>query len=231
MGLAVFPSAPLLLGFLATAITIIVIPGPSVMFVIGRTLSHGRRAGLLTVVFNSFGTFVWLLAVALGLGGFLASIPAALNVIRLAGAVYLGYLGVQSFRHRTTDEAAMLKREQDAAADTSMASNRKMAREAFFIGLSNPKVAVFFFAVLPQFIEPGANAFAQMLTLGLLFEIIGVASDSVYALGAAAARGWIFGRTGRVASIVGTGGVLIVGLALWLIASTVAELFGQRLFG
>lgn len=218
-----FPALPLLLGFLATAITIIVIPGPSVMFVIGRTLSHGRRAGLLTVLFNSFGTFAWLVAVALGLGGFLASIPAALNVIRIIGAIYLGYLGVQSIRHRKGDEAAMLKREQDAAASDE-ASSRKIARDAFLIGLSNPKVAVFFFAVLPQFIEPGANAFAQMLTLGVIFEVIGVLSDSVYAIGAAAARGWIFGKTGRVATIVGIGGYLIVGLATYLVLSTAFEL-------
>ena len=117
----------------------------------------------------------------------------------------------------------MLKREQDAA-DISQTSNRRIARDAFLIGLSNPKVAVFFFAVLPQFIEPGASAFAQMLTLGIIFEVIGIASDSIYAVGAAAARSWIFGKTGRVANIVGVGGLLIVGLALFLVLSTVFDL-------
>lgn len=117
----------------------------------------------------------------------------------------------------------MLKREKDAA-EGDQASNSKIARDAFLIGLSNPKVAVFFFAVLPQFIEPGANAFAQMLTLGIIFEVIGILSDSIYALGAAAARTWIFGRTGRVATIVGVGGLLIMGLALFLVLSTIFEL-------
>jgi threonine/homoserine/homoserine lactone efflux protein len=219
-----FPSAPLLLGFLATAITLIAIPGPSVMFIIGRTLSHGRKAGLLTAVFNAAGTSVWLLAVALGLGGFLASIPAALNVIRIIGALYLGYLGIQSIRHRKADEAAMLEREKAGVDAAAPSDGWRIARDAFLIGLSNPKVAVFFFAVLPQFIAPGANYMVQMLTLGLAFEILGVLGDSTYALTAAAARSWIFGRSGRVATIVGVGGVLISGLAAYLVISTLVEL-------
>jgi threonine/homoserine/homoserine lactone efflux protein len=218
------PATPLLLGFLATAITLILIPGPSVMFIIGRTLSHGRAAGLLTAVFNAAGTSVWLLLVALGLGGVLSSMPAALVAIRIVGALYLGYLGVQSIRHRKGDEARMLARESAAASDTAETPGWKIARDAFLIGLSNPKVAVFFFAVLPQFIDAGANYALEMLTLGILFELMGVVGDSTYALTAAAARRWIFGKTGRVAAIVGTGGLLITGLAVYLVASGIFEL-------
>jgi len=194
------------------------------MFIIGRTLSHGRSAGLLTAVFNAAGTSVWLLLVALGLGGVLASIPAALVGVRVVGALYLGYLGIQSIRHRKGDEARMLARETEAASDIAETPGWKIAGDAFLIGLSNPKVAVFFFAVLPQFIDPGANYMAQMLTLGVTFELLGVLGDSTYALTAAVARNWIFGKTGRVAAIVGTGGLLITALALYLVASGLFEL-------
>jgi threonine/homoserine/homoserine lactone efflux protein len=222
-----FPSAPLLIGFLATAVTLVAIPGPSVMFIIGRTLSHGRRAGLLTVVFNSLGHSTWMLAVAFGLGAFLASIPAALHVIQIIGATYLGYLGVQSIRHRNAEEAELAAKNKspELTAHVSKFSNAKIARDAFFIGLSNPKVAVFFFAVLPQFVDPGANFTLQFLTLGILFEIMGNIGDAAYSLSASIARQWIFSRTGRLATIAGVGGVLISGLAVFLLGSALVEIF------
>ena len=222
-----FPSAPLLIGFLATAFTLVAIPGPSVMFIIGRTLSHGRRAGLLTVLFNSLGHSTWMLAVAFGLGAFLASIPAALHVIQIIGATYLGYLGIQSIRHRNSEEAELAAKNKspELTAHVTKFSNFKIARDAFFIGLSNPKVAVFFFAVLPQFVDPGANFTLQFLTLGIIFEIMGNLGDAAYSLSASIARQWIFSRTGRLAMIVGVGGVLISGLAVFLLGSALVEIF------
>ena len=222
-----FPSAPLLLGFLATAFTLVAIPGPSVMFIIGRTLSHGRRAGLLTVLFNSLGHSTWMLAVAFGLGGFLATIPAALHVIQLAGATYLGYLGIQSIRHRRSEESSLAEKNAatvDNPANLVQASTWKIARDAYLIGFSNPKVAVFFFAVLPQFVDPGANFTLQFLTLGIIFEIMGNLGDAAYSLSASVARHWIFARTGRLATIVGFGGILITGLAAFLLGTTLLEI-------
>lgn len=222
-----FPSAPLLFGFLATAFTLVAIPGPSVMFIIGRTLSHGRRAGLITVLFNSLGHSTWMLAVAFGLGAFLASIPAALHVIQIIGAIYLGYLGVQSIRHRKAEESqlAIQNKSTELTGQVTGYSNLKIARDAFLIGLSNPKVAVFFFAVLPQFVDPTANFTLQFLTLGIIFEIMGNLGDAAYSLSASIARQWIFSRTGRLAMIVGVGGVLISGLAAFLFGSALFEIF------
>ncbi|MFM6963364.1 MAG: LysE family translocator [Micrococcales bacterium] len=222
-----FPSTPLLLGFLATAVTLVAIPGPSVMFIIGRTLSSGRRAGLITVLFNSLGHTTWMLAVAFGLGTFLASVPAALHGIQILGSLYLGYLGVQSIRGRKHEEAELAK-QNDAtggAGSGKAVKNSKLAREAFLVGISNPKVAVFFFAVLPQFVEPGANFTLQFLTLGVLFEIMGNIGDAIYSLSASVARTWIFSRTGRLATIVGVGGVLITGLAVFLLVTALVEIF------
>jgi threonine/homoserine/homoserine lactone efflux protein len=226
-----FPSAPLLLGFLATAFTLVAIPGPSVMFIIGRTLSHGRKAGLITVFFNSVGHSTWMLAVAFGLGGFLSSIPAALNVIRIVGALYLGYLGVQSIRHRRSEEAELAEKNSATAADPDALVSTplwKLARDAYLIGFSNPKVAVFFFAVLPQFVDPGGNFTLQFLTLGIIFEIMGNLGDAAYSLSASVARHWIFARTGRLATIVGIGGVLITSLAVYLVGSTIVEMLTTR---
>ena len=222
-----FPNTALLLGFFATAVTLIAIPGPSVMFIIGRTLSDGRKAGLVTVLFNSLGHSTWMLAVAFGLGAFLSSIPAALHVIQIIGAGYLGYLGIQSIRKRKADEQAMTAQNQSTTASTkaSGVSTAKIAREAFLVGLSNPKVAVFFFAVLPQFVDPGANFTLQFLTLGIIFEIMGNLGDAIYSLTASIARQWIFSRTGRLAMIIGTGGLLITALAVFLLTSSLVEIF------
>ncbi|MEY4499843.1 MAG: hypothetical protein RL319_831 [Actinomycetota bacterium] len=219
------PSTPLLLAFLATSFTLVAIPGPSVMFIIGRTLSHGRKAGLITVLFNSLGHSTWMLAVAFGLGAFLASIPSALHIIQVVGAIYLGYLGIQSIRHRKNDELQLAEKNAEVeAGNKSSSPTWKIARDAYLIGFSNPKVAVFFFAVLPQFVEPGANFTLQFLVLGIIFEIMGNLGDAAYSLSASVARNWIFSKTGRLATIVGIGGILITGLAIFLLASTFYEL-------
>ncbi len=220
-----FPETPLLLAFLATSFTLVAIPGPSVMFIIGRTLSYGRRAGLLTVLFNSLGHSTWMVAVAFGLGAFLASIPSALHVIQVAGAIYLGYLGIQSIRHRKDDELQLAEKNSEVErGKLSSSPTWKIARDAYLVGFSNPKVAVFFFAVLPQFVDPGANFTLQFLVLGVIFEIMGNLGDAAYSLSASVARNWIFSKTGRLASIVGLGGILITGLAAFLLASTFFEL-------
>jgi len=220
----ILPHWPALIGFVLASITLIAIPGPSVMFEIGRTLSHGRKAGLITVIFNVLGTTVWLLAVVLGLGAFLQSNPAALAAIRIVGAIYLGYLGVQSIRHRKSDESALLAKEQAAGADQARLSSRRIARDAFLVGASNPKVAIFFSAVLPQFISSDGNFIAQFVALGLLFQVLAYFGDGSYVMVAAVARDWIFSRSGRLATIIGTGGVLITALAVYLVISTLLEL-------
>jgi len=211
-------SSAALFAFLATSVVLIAIPGPSVMFIIGRTLADGKRAGLITVIFNSFGHTTWMLAVAFGLGEALKLYPAALEIVKYGGAIYLGYLGVQTFRQRASKAAI----ETRAATKVSFG---KLAKEGFIVGFSNPKVAVFFMAVLPQFVEPGDNFTLQFLLLGVLFEIMGITGDAIYALMAGAARNWIFAKTKRLEQITATGGLLIVTLALVLLATSLVESF------
>jgi threonine/homoserine/homoserine lactone efflux protein len=221
-------SSAALIAFFATAFTLIAIPGPSVMFIIGRTLSLGRKYGLITVFFNSVGHTMWMLAVAFGLGQILASMPIVLAVLKIVGALYLGYLGVQSVRHRKQDEASMAKTNADSIAEGGPSKAAKpawfrVAREAFLVGFSNPKTAVFFIAVLPQFVEPGANFTIQFLILGLIFEIMGNIGDGIWSLSAAWARTWIFARSGRLSGIIGAGGLMIVSLATYLLVMAVIE--------
>lgn len=207
-----FTSAALI-GFFATSLVLIAIPGPSVMFIVGRTLAEGRRAGILTVIFNSFGHTTWMLAVAFGLGELLKLYPMALQTVQVVGAIYLGYLGVQTVRHRN-DKTAVQER-------TDKLTLKRIAKEGYIVGFSNPKVAVFFMAVLPQFVTAGENFTLQFITLGVIFELMGIAGDSIYALAAGAARNWIFSKTGRLAAIGALGGSLITFLALVLLATAV----------
>ena len=137
-----------LLAFVVLATVLIVVPGPSVLFVVTRSLTLGRRAGLATVVGNAAGAYVQVVFVALGVGAIVQESIAVFTVIKLAGALYLVYLGVQSFRHRRElARGALHGRSQPREL-------RRMLADAFVVGVANPKVIVFFVAVLPQFVDP-----------------------------------------------------------------------------
>ncbi|MFF1571519.1 LysE family translocator [Leifsonia sp. NPDC058292] len=195
-----------LLAFALASLALIVIPGPSVLFVIGRSLSLGRVGGLLSVVGNALGMLPLIIAVALGIGAVVAQSIVLFTVIKFAGAAYLVYLGVQAIRHRrhtaVTHEATPPRR-----------SHLRILSEGFVVGLTNPKSLVFFVAVLPQFVDySGAWIPGQMFELGVVFLLIALACDSVWALAAGTARGW-FGRSPkRVERLGATGGVMMIGL-------------------
>lgn len=195
-----------LLAFTLVAIPLILVPGPSVLFVIGRSLSLGRLGGLLSVVGNSLGALVAAVAVALGVGYLIAESVVAFTIIKIAGGLYLIYLGVQAIRHRKVS----------AQAVTEGAPRRGVLRlllQGFLVGVSNPKTAVFFIAVLPQFVDRSAGSVPlQLLTLGVLFVLLALIFDSTWALAAGFARDW-FGRSPkRIERLGATGGVMMIGL-------------------
>ncbi len=207
------PTLAAMIMFLITALVIIVIPGPSVVFAIGRTLALGRSSGLVTVVANSVGTSVWVVGTAFGLYGLVTALPWLLEVIKIGGVLYLGYLGFKTVRGAGKQHANIM-----SASDAKKPLG-KIFREGFLVGLSNPKTAVFFTAVLPQFINPAGNFVIQFLLLGALFEIIGTLSDAVYVLTAAAVRDWILNEPKRLHSIVAVGGCMILGVSAWLLVN------------
>lgn len=193
-----------LVAFAIASIVIIVIPGPSVLFVIGRSIALGRQAGVLSVLGNVLGTIPAVVAVALGVGALVASSVIAFTIIKFAGAAYLVWLGIQAIRHRGTGF--------DGDASAPMPS-RTLLRQGFIVGLTNPKTIAFFTAVLPQFAEPAAGAmWLQLLTLGLIFQLLALLSDTVWALAAGAARDWFARSPRRAATLATTGGVAMIGL-------------------
>jgi threonine/homoserine/homoserine lactone efflux protein len=195
-----------LLAFIAAALLIIVIPGPGVLFTIGRALALGRRAALVSVLGHAAGVFAALLLVAIGLGTLLAASAIALTVVKFAGALYLMYLGVHAIRERKALRAAL-------GVKIDPMSDAKVFRQSIIVGLTNPKAIVFFSAVLPQFIEPSAGAVpVQMLLLGAIFLAIAIVSDSAWGLLAASARSWFARSPRRLEAVGGAGGVMIFGL-------------------
>ncbi len=197
---------PQLVAFFIASLILIVMPGPSVLFIIGRSLALGRRGGVLSVVGTTLGMLVLVVLVALGLGVIVAQSVVLFTVVKFAGAAYLVYLGVQAIRHRKDAAAAV-------AAGAAASSTRRLVGEGFVVGVTNPKTIAFFVAVLPQFVDYGAGTIPlQMLELGIIFAILAWASDSVWALAAGSARDWFARSPRRVERLSATGGAMMIGL-------------------
>lgn len=197
-----------LAAFALASLVLIVIPGPSVAFVVSRALALGRRAALATVAGNAVGEYVQVVAVGFGIGAIIERSIVAFTVLKFVGAGYLVYLGVRAFRSRGSLAAMMNEVEAPRGGWRTW-------REAFVVGVTNPKSLVFFGAVLPQFVDgSGGHASVQLLVLGLVFVAIALVSDSVWGLAAGAARAW-FARSPRRLSVVGgASGLTMIGLGV-----------------
>lgn len=202
-----------LLAFFLLAVVLILVPGPSVLFVVTRSLTLGRKAGIATVVGNAAGVYLQVIAVAFGLGTLVQESITVYTVIKLVGAAYLIYLGVQTFRHRRSLAAALY-------APVEPKVLKRILSDAFVVGVFNPKVIVFFMAVLPQFVDRSAGSVpVQLLLLGAIFCAIALVCDSMWALLAGVARGWLAASPRRLAAIGGGGGLVIAGLGAGLAVS------------
>jgi threonine/homoserine/homoserine lactone efflux protein len=195
------------IAFVVASILFIQVPGPSLLFTIGRALTVGRRDALLSVVGNALGLVVQVAVIAIGLGPLVAASATAFTVLKVAGAAYVVYLGVQAIRHRT-DARTTLELPPDARPSTSWSS----VRTGMAVGVTNPKTVVFFAAFLPQFVDPGHPATPQLLAFGLAFAALAVASDSCWALAASRARDWFTREPKRLDHLGVAGGVMMVGL-------------------
>lgn len=198
--------------FALAGIVFVVVPGPSVLFIVGRALAHGRRAALSSVAGNTVGVLVPIIAVSLGVGAAVEQSAGLLTVLKLVGAAYLVYLGVHTIRTRG-DLAAALGRAGGEA-------DRRSFRQGVLVGATNPKVLVFFSAVLPQFVDPAAGSAAvQMLVLGGLFAVCASTLDAMWGLGAGAARDWFATSPARLRAVGGTGGVMMIVMGAGLAVS------------
>jgi threonine/homoserine/homoserine lactone efflux protein len=174
--------ASTLTAFILTALVFVVIPGPSVLFVIGRALSLGRAGALLSVLGNAGGFLVQVAAISLGLGVLIEKSIVLFTAVKIVGALFLVYLGVQAIRHRARPVAR---------PDAPPVGRVRSLLEGLVVGATNPKSVVFFLAVLPQFVTLTAGSVPlQLVVLGGVFVALAVISDSVWAIAASAARTW-----------------------------------------
>ena len=201
------PSLSQFAAFLLASALFIQVPGPSLLFTLGRALTVGRRDALLSVVGNALGVTVQVVAVAVGLGAVVAASAEAFTVLKLAGAAYVVYLGVQAIRHRGDARLALEVRTADRRTTTW-----ESVRTGLVVGATNPKTIVFFAAFLPQFVDGRGAAAPQLLLLGLVFGTMACASDSCWALAAGRARDWFAREPRRLDTLGATGGVMMVGL-------------------
>jgi threonine/homoserine/homoserine lactone efflux protein len=173
------PDRATLLVFSAAALALIVVPGPAVLYIVSQSIDRGRLAGLVSALGIAVGALVHVSAAAIGLSSILVSSATAFNVVKYAGAAYLIGMGVWTIARRRED------------AQVQERSERRLRRrfgQGVVVNVLNPKTALFFFAFLPQFVDPDQGSAAlQIVVLGLIFVLIAVTSDSLWALAAGTA--------------------------------------------
>jgi threonine/homoserine/homoserine lactone efflux protein len=168
------PNLSSLLLFVSAALLLLVIPGPAVFYIVGRSIGHGPSAGLVSAFGISIGTLVHTAAAAVGLSALLMSSALAFSAVKYLGAAYLVYLGIQKIRR---DEPFEL------SGDADRLKLSRIFAQGIVVNILNPKSALFFFAFLPQFVDPARGPVApQIIFLGFLFALLGLASDSAWAL-------------------------------------------------
>ena len=210
------PEPSSLISFLLVALVVIVVPGPSVVFVIGRAMILGTRGALLSVWGNAVGVGVQIVAVALGVGSLVYASEALFSVVKVLGSLFLIYLGIQGIVHRKQFVSAL-----ETGASTS---TKRVLLDSVVVGLTNAKTLVFFIATFPLFVDPTrGSVVTQMFVLGGFFFVIGVASDMVWALAAGSARNWLSKSPDRLASVRAAGGIALIALGVYLMYYSLAN--------
>jgi threonine/homoserine/homoserine lactone efflux protein len=196
----VFPHSTALWLFSLTAVALLLVPGPAVLYVVVQSAEQGRRVGLASVAGIHLGTLVHVAAATVGLSALVVASAVAFSTVKFAGAAYLIYLGVRR----------LLARDEDLELRRTREPLRRAFARGIVVNVLNPKTALFFLAFLPQFVDPHrGGVWSQVLVLGLLFVGLGLISDSLYALAAGTVGGLL--RRRRRALRYGSG-VVFVGL-------------------
>jgi len=168
------PDPLLLAGFVAASLLVLIVPGPGVVYVVTRSATHGVRAGFASTLGLSAGAYVHIVFAALGLSALLVASATAFGVVKFAGAGYLVFLGIR---------AIFFERDTPLGQTPAARPHRRLFADGIVISIFNPKLAVFFLAYLPQFVDPAAGSVtAQILTLGVIYCALSILSDGAYAL-------------------------------------------------
>jgi len=205
----IVPSAPLFAAFLAASFVLAVTPGPGVLYIVTRSATQGRAAGLASVAGIAFGNLGNATAASLGLAAIFAISSVAFTAVKYAGAAYLIWLGFQALRSAAASRATT----SAPGASLPTVALRRIFRDGFVVALFNPKTALFFAAFLPQFLPASAGPL-QTVAMGAIFVLIAVCTDTCYALASGAVGPWL--ARGSAAAGIGryvSGGVFI-GLGL-----------------
>jgi threonine/homoserine/homoserine lactone efflux protein len=177
----VIPETAGLAVFVVAALALLVVPGPAVVYIVARSIHQGRRAGLMSVLGIHVGTLVHITAATVGLSALIVSSAVAFTAVKIAGAVYLVGLGLWTLFSR------------GAEPDVALGGERNLRRafaQGIVVNVLNPKTALFFLAFLPQFVDPDAShPAAQIAFLGILFAVLGLMTDSLWAIAAGTAGG------------------------------------------
>ncbi|UBU14810.1 LysE family translocator [Nonomuraea gerenzanensis] len=202
------PDISTLAVFCAATLGLLLVPGPAVLYIVTRSVSQGRTAGLISVLGIHTGSIVHIAAAALGISALLAASATAFTIVKYVGVAYLLWLGVRKLMQRGGEEKVL---------ELQVQSRRRLFWEGFVVNVLNPKTAIFFLAFLPQFTDPAAGPVGpQILVFGLVWLLLGMASDGTYAMLASALAGRIR-RSARARRRLDVGsGLVYLGLAAWL---------------
>jgi threonine/homoserine/homoserine lactone efflux protein len=202
----IFPEASMLGLFVAAAVVLLITPGPAVLYIVTRSVEQGRLAGLVSALGIHVGTLVHVAAAAFGVSALLLSSALAFDIVKYLGAIYLVYIGVRKL---------MGWDQPSGGREVAPRSLRQLFGQGVVVNILNPKTALFFLAFLPQFVDVSKGAVGfQILVLGMIFVVLGVLSDGLYAIAAGTAGGWLK-RDGRVLRAERyVGGTVFVGLGV-----------------
>ncbi len=204
--------------FFIASITIIMVPGPSVLFTLARGVAWGRAVAVLTVLGNSLGTLLLSVIVAIGLGPLLSDSKAFSITLQLAGGLYLLWLGVGAMRHRHAHAAAMKNREEFRP------SNVTVVRQGFTVGILNPKSLVFFAAVFPHFVDRAkGHVTYQLLAYGAIFSAMAFLSDGTWGMIAGTAREWLADSPNRLVVLRTVGACVMMTLGVIIVVSAITS--------
>jgi threonine/homoserine/homoserine lactone efflux protein len=198
------PSPEVFAAFAVASLALLIVPGPSVLYIVTRSMDQGRAAGLVSVLGIHTGSIVHVAAAALGLSAILASSALAFGVVKYAGAAYLIWLGIRTIRERGEERPGVIGRAR---------SLRRIYAQGVVVNVLNPKTALFFLAFLPQFVDRDAgHVGSQLVVLGLVFVAIAVVSDGLWALAAGTASERLRGSRHFLAARRWVSGSVFLGL-------------------
>ncbi|CAB4329414.1 unannotated protein [freshwater metagenome] len=205
--------------FVLASVAIILVPGPSVMFVIARAVAWGRLTAWLTALGNALGMLLLSVFIAVGLGPLLQRSELLLIVVQVLGGIYLIYLGIDALRHRQAHADDMVKVEEVKP------SNYQILRQGFTVGVLNPKALVFFSAVFPQFVDPAVGSITiQLLIFGAIFTALALMLDGTWGILVGSSRDWFVTSKSRLVTLRTIGGVVMMALGIGVI---IPVLIGQ----